>query len=60
MKAEVKLACGRLYVGLGGIVIAMETDPCREPRIHSNSYDEAALKQLADLINERIAPEVKP
>ena len=54
MKAEVKLACGRWFVSLGGLVIAMETDPARDPHVNGNRYDKENLEQLAELINARL------
>ena len=48
------MSMGRWYVSVKGIVLAMETDPCRDPRFPDNKWDEHNLKRLTELLNEPV------
>lgn len=53
MRAEVKLACGRWYLLIDGLTVAMESDPCRSPQLEGNSWDKTNLEMVAQLINSQ-------
>lgn len=50
--AEVRLACGRKYLSVGGIALAMETDVCRDVHFFESRWTVPMLEQVAAKINE--------
>jgi hypothetical protein len=44
--AEVRLSCGRWYLSVCGIVLAMEGDPCREGSLPEEVYPPISPEEL--------------
>lgn len=49
--AYVGMACGRWFLRVNGVVVAMETDPCRDSGLEGNRWDEKNLHEAAERIN---------
>lgn len=51
--AVVGYACGRHYLEIAGIVVAMEGDPSREALFTCHVWDAGTLREAAKIINEK-------
>lgn len=49
--ADVVLSCGRWWLRVVGVFVAMETDLCRDPAWADRYWDRASLEQAAGRIN---------
>ena len=54
--ASVVLTTGRLVLTVGGVFLAMEGDPCRDPRWSVKYWDAASLRDAAAAINAGHSP----
>jgi hypothetical protein len=54
MKAEVILHLGRYFLVVGGIYVAMESDPCRDPAFDGKTWTESMLRTAAGYINANL------
>lgn len=50
-KAEVRVAMGRFFLRVSGVIVAVEGDPCRDPRFPDVVWTRAALNEAARIIN---------
>jgi hypothetical protein len=50
--AEVRFNCGRYFLVVAKVVIALEGDPCRDTNYPENRWDLNSLKDAAKKINE--------
>ncbi len=55
--AIVRLAQGRYVLWVGGVVVAMETDLCRDPNIVGRTWTRDMLREAARRINGKEAPD---
>ena len=51
---DVRLACGRYYLNVFGVVVAMEGDVCRWFNVKNSQWDKAGLEEAALQIRRRI------
>lgn len=54
MLADVVLYCGRYFLRVAGLYVAMETDPCRDMLTVSKVWDKEALDEAAKRINDAV------
>jgi hypothetical protein len=52
-RAEVVLSCGRYFLRVSGLYLAMETDRNRDPGFPGPAWTEDDLREAADIINDR-------
>lgn len=57
--AYVTLCCGREFLMVGGMAVAMETDPCRDGGIGSGPWSGEKLQDAADRINRAVADRIE-
>jgi hypothetical protein len=53
--AEVSTAMGRWHLKVRGVIVAVEADPCRDPRFPDVVWNLENLTEAANIINQRDA-----
>lgn len=58
-EAEVVLSCGRKWLVVCGVYVAMEGDLCRDPDFSGRAWSGDTLKEAANRINAALAEQLK-